>query len=482
MRHAKFIVALLLALCIGGCWPEEKIIWSPDGRKAVVLAGDGMYLCDAEGNISGLVVEGVSAVDWLGEGSDALVTVKRVEIKNWKQAQKILPKEEIAAAKKRAAELLREILAHQGDMEDFKPSEHTRFDRLATVYLRHQKDKKLFEKLGDKTKELRQMTAAAGIIQKYKVDGLDVTAGKKILSIAENLIALRVSPGGEAVSFLGPDEKINSDVSALYLVSVEGGRARLVDRSVAMGFDWTPDGHRLVYIQGPRRKGFLTSAKESYLGRLCRMPVTDAGEQVDGQGKSEPLAALVYNDLTGLRCLSDERVLFASREVTLPAVVSEFRQTDGQGSQTGLFILSYEQEPSVKAVLDDEQLAELHEKNFDLTFFSVNPAGTKAAIKSADWNVAIIELKKGTVKIIDSGVKEKPDRLMALPTWRGDEELCFVVPPGSKYGTEDRPEVVLWSEGKTRRVSESWDDDIVESFVAKRGTAPVITTAPAKDE
>jgi hypothetical protein len=47
--RAACIGLILLATVFGGCLPEAKVTWSPDGKFALVRGGDGLRLCDETG-------------------------------------------------------------------------------------------------------------------------------------------------------------------------------------------------------------------------------------------------------------------------------------------------------------------------------------------------------------------------------------------------------------------------------------------------
>ncbi len=478
MRHVKIIVALTTALCVSGCWPEEKIVWSPDGSKAAVLAGDGLYICDAEANISNDSVEGIIAVDWLGDGSDALVAAREVKVATWEQARAILPEKDVAAAKRRAAELRAEVLAHEGEMGAFKPAGRSEYDMLAVVYLAAQKDEALFEKLGDKAGEIKRLKANVYVIQKYRIDALDVSAGNKILTTHAKIMNIHVSSNDRAIAFQTLRTRGNKDVLTLSVAPAGGGGAQLIAEDVAMGVDWTSTG-RLVYIKGLGEKRYREASGDNKVGRLYITEVFDGHSEISDELHAEPVVTMVYNDATSLKNISGGCILFASKDVTLPVSTFELSRNDKES----LFAVGRGEKDTVKSILDNEQLALLRERDFHPALFTVNPSGTKAAIMSDDWDVAVIDLDNGMVKIIDTGAVAEQDRLMALPNWRTDDELCFVVPPGSKYSSKRRPEVVLWADGETRCISKSWGDDVVESFVAKtRTTQPATAPAPAKDK
>ena len=72
-RFQLTILFLLTTVTFCGCIPEKKIIWSPDGRTAAIIGGDGLYLCDESGKLSSHIAEMVKEALWLSDSKQLLV-------------------------------------------------------------------------------------------------------------------------------------------------------------------------------------------------------------------------------------------------------------------------------------------------------------------------------------------------------------------------------------------------------------------------
>ena len=59
----------------------SSVVWSPDGRQAAVIGGDGLYLADGEGTLALLAADVYDAA-WLAD-SERLVLARSREINNW---------------------------------------------------------------------------------------------------------------------------------------------------------------------------------------------------------------------------------------------------------------------------------------------------------------------------------------------------------------------------------------------------------------
>jgi len=105
-RSRPFLAALSLAfiaLFLGGCW-NDTFVWSPDGTRATVISADGLYLCDAQGALSSLLVPNGYASAWLGD-SKRVVLARTRPIKDFAEiAAKLGPEAShgIAAMAERA--------------------------------------------------------------------------------------------------------------------------------------------------------------------------------------------------------------------------------------------------------------------------------------------------------------------------------------------------------------------------------------------
>jgi len=90
----KYLAGLMLVVMMTGCFPQQKIIWSPDGNQAVVLSDDGeLYRCDPDGTLSEKLLDDVVRVAWRKD-SHGLVLARMEKVSNWEDAQKLLCSDE----------------------------------------------------------------------------------------------------------------------------------------------------------------------------------------------------------------------------------------------------------------------------------------------------------------------------------------------------------------------------------------------------
>ena len=105
MKHAFLYPLLTLSLFLGGCLPEERIWWSPDGQVAAVLVKGALYLSKPDGELGPPLAEWPwempAAISWLPDGSGFVLYRERM-IKTWKEFSKLIPGAERSQIETRA--------------------------------------------------------------------------------------------------------------------------------------------------------------------------------------------------------------------------------------------------------------------------------------------------------------------------------------------------------------------------------------------
>jgi len=450
MARRVLVVGMLLALTACGCWPK-RIIWSPDGQRAVLIGSEQLYLCDREGRLSEATACQAGAVCWFADSQRLLVQTHE-EITGWDELAPLLSDEQRGDAVALAKKLRQEVLAAEGPWDDFKP--RTLEDVSATLSaavllcMRDRFGEGLAEKIGEKWQELEEFTTTVWIIRHARVQNGRLVLGPVLVRSLESILEVRISPSQAAVAFTA--ERLEG-TAALFVVGIDPPAPRReVADAVAGAFDWTPDGQALVFAAAP-----LEEVEKDLIcvGELRKRTVcNEAGYLLGTFSGTTELARLAYHPLLfKVRCLSDGRILFATQALELPYAGEIPRRV-------GLFAIDPARQPTVLAVLPaDDKLPEL------VYCFQVSPDEKRLAIPGEKGRVAVVELATGQVRMVQT---KECSRLWTVPTWRSADELCFAVPPGSRYGSEDRKEVVLWSsEGRLRRLSETWDDALVKDIL-----------------
>ena len=448
-----FMFLLLAALFVSACVPEKTVQWSTDGEQAAVLSNGRLYLCDSRGKLSNPLAEGVALTAWLPD-SNHMVMVRKQEIDSWEELVKAAPldfdeKKTIAAAMTARDELLN----YSGDLDDFKPSNAGSLNMeqwaLALFYLKERGDAPFLErtrevltKLDDMKVEVRTVQVAAAFPDRTSVT---VT----LFTTLDEITDLRLSPDGGALAFVSRHAEGlgGSEETSLMAVPTEAGAPPIhVAAGVSAHPDWSPDGRSLYFVrcQGSR-------PDSASLGRMTRRMVRDArGTILVELPAAQDIATVVFRDTIKVRCLLDGRVLFAANEITLPAGEPQIPD------RLTLFILDPATPASVHRIWPPSMDPKIPDR---ADLFELSPDQNRVAVPGSKGRVSVVTLATGeSTAIID---KDGSDDLRTIPVWRNPDQLCLVVPAGSRYGSPRRSEVVLWSPGKVAPISRNWPDEVI---------------------
>ena len=75
-RAAALAPLALVLLLLGGCL-EKHLVWSPDGKRAAVVAKDGLHFCDPDGKLTSLLLPGVYEIAWTSDSQQLVVARAR---------------------------------------------------------------------------------------------------------------------------------------------------------------------------------------------------------------------------------------------------------------------------------------------------------------------------------------------------------------------------------------------------------------------
>jgi len=459
------VLALIVLAGIVGCFPEKRVLWSPDGRWAAVVGGDGLYVCGEDGQLSPRVAESVKRVAWLPD-SRHLLMARVVKIKTWPEMLPFVSDERRQRLEDAAEQTRGQVLAYEGDFDEFEPQgldDLTDGEKGAMfLCLRDGHAEGLPEKLGEKWDDLKDAAIDGWSLQWAEWAERGARPGRVLVRSADEMLELCVSADGGAVAFVAPAPG-GSGAGRLLVVPSDGTTPpRLVAEYVARGVDWSAEGQYLTYAntKGPYEKGALT------LGEIARRAVRDeAGQLLEEFGKPEDLAGVVFQPELRVRCLKTGEILFAAMEVHLPCTAGDMPQ------RMSLFALEPEKHPVVVRVMPRGAEDEVADGVF---LFEVSPDEKHVCIPGMSGEVSILTLATGKVwTLIDK--EHAAGKLHTVPTWRSDDELCAAVPGAA--GSE-RAEVARlrldWSKpgSTTTVISRDWSDDVARDFLLpeKRGT------------
>lgn len=435
-RTLKFpLLLLLVVITCTACDPSNRIVWSPDGKQMALIAGDGLHLGTAAGNLTASLLSPAEQAVWLPD-SQHLLVVHRQDTNSWKQLAEILPTEDVKTILAEAARVRTAILSYKGKWDDFDKDDslsELRFGPEDVIYLRAHHNQELLKIMGQKWKEVETLKASIWSVQLYETHGQAISPGAIVYRSARHIEDLRLSPDGKLLALTESTRVEGGPTYRLSVLALTGGKPRIVSELAAKYPDWLPDSRNLVYIESLYRQSSSDYPFPGILRKVAAAP-TDNSAPAD-------LAELVFRNNNRVRCLPDGRILFSCPEVSLPASPKSINWVQG------LFGLDLSKQSAVIRMTPnsaDSQLGDLAE------YFEPNPDGSKVAIPSRNGSISILTLSDATVMNSPKPADEKP--VPFIPQWRSNDQLCLPVSADGRIG------IGLWSitSDKQQQISSSW--------------------------
>jgi dipeptidyl aminopeptidase/acylaminoacyl peptidase len=431
-RFGATMMASVLFLVLAGC-VTQRIVWSPDGKQAAVLTDAGLYLCDGDGTLSGLLLPDVAGVAWFKD-SKRLAVARTQSCTNWQGLAAALSPHGREDVKRGAAGLLAKLQNGSRDqvLEAEREAEKKQLP-ARLLYLRDEGGGDALKLLAG-AKELKGLKADVITLAVAQVSNRAVNVGPILAGEIGDAMEIRISPNGAAIAYTTED--------GLSVVEAGGPEPGwLVAGKAAAYPDWSPDGNSLVYITTES----TNSAGGVELGVLTRQRVLDDSGRLKIESAKEELAGVLFDGSARVRCLRDGRILFASEEWRLPVTTNDLPQ------RQQLFALDPERQSTLTALVPHST----HEMlPANLSYFEVSPDEKRVAIGGDKGRVAVFTLATGNVDLVQDATDAD---LKSIPCWRSASELCYIAIPGA--GTDShKAEVALWENGKTRILSRSWPE------------------------
>jgi hypothetical protein len=453
-RISLFLI-MLLGLAVAGCFPEKKIVWSPDGETAAVMAGKTLYFCDVSGRLSSPQMSNVVAVAWLPNSKDLIAEI-HLTAKTWPEfislageakAKEVMEKARVLTSR------LSERVKSQDLLEEINQQLGDNYAEAIRLYWRDSGPDKMPDLSPQEEVELQKERAAEVVfLRRMKFEEGRLTKERELGCGIEPAMELRVSPKGDLLAY--------ATRSGLRVIPVDGSEpAALVEsNSVAWFFDWTSDGTALVYIKNPHAK----SKSEVNLGVLVRRRILTDNGSIEPADEGEDLAGVLFDEFSKVRCLKDGRILFASMPLQLPATGMEMPQREQ------LFALDPARYHSAIRLIPNAAEEQMPKR---MANFELSPNEKNLSVMFDNGGVAVFHLDTGTVDVVQADGDSSKGQL--IPIWRTGDELCFVsFAEKGKTNQERTVEIALWQNGKTRLISSQWPSNIVAKMIETEDVKP----------
>lgn len=430
--NSTLFAALLAASLLTSCLPRERMVWSPDGKSAVVATRDGLILADAAGKAlapietdDGLSTQLDGTFVWSADGRDFFMVTEKKGLK-WKDAAKLVPEEALrveALAKSlphtiRAAREGMPAGEHKLEsvMEGLINSEQPLF--LVALRAAYESDpvavKGVFAGLDDEKEILEALEDETLAIVIYQIRWKSMVAGGPDYVVVPDPVILKSlfplgqlapSPDGKRLAFT---RKMGDRFSIEHIPAdpKENHPPVVVYPDIgAHDFAWSSDSKRLFVAR--------LLDKDLPLGRIESRSADPSETSVsliaEGMMANPPSLAL----------LPDGSILFASTPATYPLT------TKTELTSPAFYHVSPDGATMTKVPTADGALSA------DLGFFAVSPDGRHVVIvESGSTTVATLDLQSGEVKLVSSPSAGWLCR--TRPAWRNNSEFTYAAEKDGK--------------------------------------------------
>ena len=431
-RGWALAAVVVLAGVQAGC-PEYRIVWAPDGTKALVAGEDSLYLCDADGKLQPLARVPRGPMAWTGD-SKQFVIRREIPVKSWEELAAGLPADQGATIRRFAEDWLKTFREHP------KATVYRgKLGALMALYLaRHhneeinriaQGDWRGKQKVSPTVDELTLCTLAD-----QKIDMTPIC--RSALPVAR----VKLSPDGKTLAFTADFDLSRGGSYSLYTAALRPGSVPALLEPAAGAFDWLASRPSLVFVAAQRGHRLDVGTTQLW-DRDAPTPATSPAEDLDKKSPAgRTLNRVKFERDAGIAALADGRVLFSSRGW---ANSTPSQWTDGEESLPSLFVqhLGASGARIVRAQNEEGPFEQ------GLHYFAASPDGRYVVIPTDNGVLLVQELESSASEWIRVA---EDIRNSTLPVWKDKDTFCFVIPEGSVFAF-NRAEVVLITIGKRCR-------------------------------
>jgi hypothetical protein len=425
-----------------------------------VATPTGLYIIDGKGNVlSPRLIGTPTRCAWLSDNK-TLAVVHAVKAKRWEELSPLLDAAQIGRVEREAKLLRSRIKEYKGDWDKFKIDDDDQLsagtESAICIFLRDKLGEGLAEHVGKNWSLLEATEANIWILQAFEVAQRELVPGRIVLKSLEEIREPRPSPNDKLIAFLmTPTDARGDDVLSLYVGSFAVGAARPVSSGVAMHFDWSPDSTSLAFL----RSNAPTCDQEGsvQLGSLTTVTIAKSdGKLLDQWVGSTDRAGVLFHGGSGVKWLSDGRLMFSSAELTLPATVRDMPQ------QWAIFLLDPRTPAGVMRIIGRDFPEPLEP---GLPMFELSPDEKRVLLIGQKGRIHLYEFDSGKATTI-TPADDPEGKTRSLPSWRGNSEVCLVAPKGSESKKDYEGQVLLWKDGNSTCISNEWTKEMRQGWLS----------------
>ncbi|MHC4843810.1 MAG: hypothetical protein ACYTEE_08430, partial [Planctomycetota bacterium] len=251
-RIIAIVALLLLALFYAGCIPEDSIEWSEDGSIGLLRKDDSLYLVDGQsGQLTEVSKEGVQPWPDISNDGSLIAYSQSVIFDSLEEGLQALPDGQVKLIRYTANKIKEAIIDANGLVNEEFPSPENNIlvnnNGWAIRYLCENPDSDLIGLLSEKS--LQQGKEKE--IECFKVIVAPTNEPNNKTVVATSILTasrIEISPDMKNVAYLiGYPE--NDEGHKLLIASLEEDISTImVAESMALGYDWRPDGRAIAYM------------------------------------------------------------------------------------------------------------------------------------------------------------------------------------------------------------------------------------------
>jgi WD40 repeat protein len=444
VKHAvKTVVIALTIPLFAGCVAEQRLAWSPDGKKLAVVGSDGVRISTDGGfHLGEPVEEDAQIVSWFSDSKRVVVVTKK-PCENWADLEKNVEKEEVDGIKASAAQFLKQL---ENCRENYticrdrlrKENFNSNYLSQALFYLRSTENERMTRLVGRDWRDFKisDATIPVSTVKVFAVEGNGALHLKQTIErTTDEFESAKVSPSSEFISLVDNDAN-------LCLASTESGDKGV--REIGCGFGKFPDWdvnadviyglHSVTKKEKTGEKNYqelvsIDARKPDSMKRLATLP-TIANEKV--------------------RATVDGKLIYGSSATIKTGKTGKPRCV----STLNVMTLSSGKTKRVYQGLKGDRL-----ENFE-----VSPDGKNISIPNSNSSIKVVSLKDGRTRLIRAG-DPKSEKDVFTPVWKNSDEVCF-----ENLSTANGESVVaLYSlkGGKSKGLSKDWPIEAVTGLLGK---------------
>jgi hypothetical protein len=484
------IVSLVTITFITGCYPTESLQWSADGSKGIYSKKGALFIVDGNtGTLTQVTTKETTPWPAISPDGSLLAFGQIVKVDDFNRAFKLLPADQTKVIKAHAEILKQKILTDRIKDGNFPfigkpvatdkgPKDSFVDQHVAWVqrYLVENADKRLAGKIGT---ELVNKTKYKDLTYYRLVYAPTAEPNdRKILATSsQQLWHIRFSPDCRLIAY-GVD-RINGsswDVGYdLFIVApAQNIPAVFVAPAIAIDYDFKPDSRAIAYIK-PEDEFF--DAQKPALGSLVERTIIDPNgkllvspENSDGSdltatyvcaGAAEELAGVLYHPWMHVSYTRENRIFFASVEMSLPSGGSDEERQN---------IFCYDTLTHAVSKIMPQGVIDFSGGNLYLFALSHDSHGV---LLPGRKNTLLLLSTLNSKVLIDEkegfGEGDNPP-IYLVAQWKGPDQVSCLVSEKSHYLTDDpntphhRKEIVILdANGNLKQVlSKDWPDELLD--------------------